>query len=113
MPTNFLDLAGCIIPDKEEVSAASNAQRLIICPTKHSAFYVKPSCSKGEAKTNVSTNKLTPDKQGLIRTENSITTLSKDRQTSINLKNNAKLGMVPTGHSLGPTIKMNSIVRII
>ena len=67
VPTIFLDLPGCIIPDKEEDNAAPNDQRFIICPTEHSAFHVKLSCSKGEeAKTNASTNKLITDKHGPI-----------------------------------------------
>ena len=31
MPTNFLDLPECIIPDKEEENADPNGQSFIIC----------------------------------------------------------------------------------
>ena len=69
------------------------------------AFHVKPSCGKREeAKINVSTNKLIPDEQGLIRTENS-TMSSKNRQTTITLKNNTKRRMAHIGHRMDPTIK--------
>ena len=62
-------------------------------------------CGKGEeAKINVSTNKIIPDKQELITTENP-TISSKDRQTTITLKNNNKLRMVHIGHRMDPTIK--------
>ena len=47
VPTNFLDLAGCIIPDKEDISSAAHGLGFIKHSTEHSAFYVKPSCSKG------------------------------------------------------------------
>ena len=56
VPTNFLDLAGCIIPGKEEVNAAPNGRRLVIHPIEYSSFHVKLSCSRGEkTKTNIST----------------------------------------------------------
>ena len=81
----LLVLAECIILYEEEFNTAANGCRFNRCLTKHSAFHVKPSCSKGEARTNVSTNKLIQGKQGFIRTENSITS-SKDRQTTITFK---------------------------
>ena len=81
-------------------------------PIEHSAFHIKPSCSKGEeAKTNVSTNKLIPDKQGLARTENSVTTSSKDRQTTITLRNNTKLRMVHISYSMDPTTKISDPLK--
>ena len=108
VPTNFLDLVGCIIPDKEEVSTAPNDRSFIIRTTENSALHLKPYYSKGEeAKTNVSSNKIIPDTQGLVRPENSVATSSKDRETTITLKNNTKLRMVHIGHSMDPTIKIS------
>ena len=52
IPTNYLDLARCIIPDKEKVNAAPNDQKFIIHLTEHSGFRVKPSCSKPEKAKN-------------------------------------------------------------
>ena len=84
---NLLDLAGSIILDKKKVYLAPHGRRYIIRSTEYSDFHVKPSCSEGEdIKTNVSINKLIPKKDGLIRTENSITPSSKDRQAIITLK---------------------------
>ena len=104
---NLLDLAGCLIPDDKTVHAAPNGRRFILRPTEHSAFHTKPSSSKGKiAVTNVSTNKLIPNENGTIRTEQSITHVNKEKSIKVTLKNNHQLKMMHIGSLLDPKIKL-------
>ena len=48
---------------------------------------------------------------GLARTENSVTTSPKDRQTTITLRNNTKLRMVHISYSMDPTTKISDPLK--
>ena len=47
IPSEFLALASCFIPEEKCVYAALNGRRFILRPTKHVVFHPKPSRNPG------------------------------------------------------------------
>ena len=72
---------------KKYLHAARNDRPYILRPREHSAFYAKLYSGKDLPKViNVSTNKLIPNENCVVRTESAMTSNSRNNKTTVTLK---------------------------
>ena len=68
-PVNYLDLAGCLIPNEQHIHAGPNGRRYILRPTEHVSAHLQLIRNKSlvkEVNTDVKSKNLAKDRSGNI-----------------------------------------------
>ena len=106
-PVNYLDLAGCLIPNEQHIHVGPNGRRYILRPTEHVSAHLELLRNKSlvkEVNTDVKSKNLAKD-----RSEN-ITLISSSQKTSnntkITIKHNKKLKMANISGMMDPRINI-------